>query len=316
MKTKTMKGTNIRLLLAAAITLGLSSCFKEDMTDCIDPRGNVHVSMRLTVGVVSRASSLADFDITDARVWAFDAENNMAAFALAELNSDGICEAWMSLPSGNYNFVAWTGNDSVYKVTEASSAMNDMVLSLDRPGDKPITETIPDLLYGSEKVHVMEAVVASEVVMNMSPDTYNINVTAKGLEQGSDIWEASIYKNNTCFRFNHDLFHEARVLHHMRTGALTSDGRFDASMRIVAPGADTPGADGDPRLVLRNTTTGEVIYDMSLVKTILDAYAANGQEIDLEHPYTYDIVLTFDASLGVSVSVNGWEHEKEPTDLG
>jgi hypothetical protein len=152
--------------------------------------------------------------------------------------------------------------------------------------------------------------------MNMSPDTYNINVTAKGLDRDSDIWEVSIYKQGSYFLFDHNLFIDDGVFHHLRSGALTDEGSFGASIRIVAPGAVTPGADGDPRLVLRNATTGEMRYDKSLVKTIIDAYSANGQEIDFEHTYNYDIELAFDASLGVTVSVNGWEHEEGPADLG
>jgi hypothetical protein len=144
----------------------------------------------------------------------------------------------------------------------------------------------------------------------MSPDTYNINVTAKGLVHNSDIWEVSIYKETSHFLFNHNFFPSDGKHHHLRSGALTGQGQFDASIRILSPGAT-----GDPLLVLRNATTGEVRYNRSLVDTIIDAYAKNGQTVDFEHTYYYDIVLDFDVSLGVTVSVNGWEHHVDPTDL-
>jgi hypothetical protein len=305
-----MNGTIIRLALAAAIAFGLSSCYKEDMTGCVDPRGNVHISMYLTKGVERRGEDLGDFDITGARVWAFDTENRLVSFALAEQTPDRRYEAWMTLPPGNYRFVAWTINGNVYKVVDTSGVMDEMALFLDHSYTDAITETIPDLLYGNAAGRIMAAGMNNEVDIVMSPDTYNINVTAKGLERGSDIWEVSIYKNGTYFMFDHNLFLDEGVFRHMRSGALKGDGRFDASMRIVAPGVD-----GDPRLVLRNATTGEVRYDRSMVETIADAYGANGQTVDFEHTYIYDIVLTFDALLGLTVSVNGWEHETESTDL-
>jgi hypothetical protein len=304
-------GTIIRLTLAAAIALGLSSCYKEDMTDCVDPRGNVHISLSLEKGVESRGEELGDFDISGARVWAFDAEGKMVSFVPAEQNADGRYEAWMNLPSGIYNFVAWTGNGTVYKVADTSGVMDEMVLYFDHSYDAAITETIPDLLYGNVNGRVVKTAVNNEIVLEMDPDTYNINVTAKGLDRDSDIWEVSIYKKGTHFLFDHNLFLDDGVFRHLRSGVLTDDGRFDASIRIVAPGAD-----GDPQLILRNATTGEMRYDRSLVETIIDAYAANRQTVDFEHTYTYDIVLTFDASLGITVSVNGWEYNTEPTDLG
>jgi hypothetical protein len=216
----------------------------------------------------------------------------------------------MNLPSGNYNFVVWTGNGSVYKVADTSGILDEMVLFLDHSYDDPITRMLPDLLYGNAKGRAIDALVNNDVEIAMIPDTYNVNVTARGLERDSDIWEVSIYKNGTFFLFDHKIFLDERVFRHLRSGLLTGDGLFNASMRIVAPGAD-----GDPQLVFRNASTGEVRYDRSLVKTIIDAYAANGQTVDFEHTYTYDVVLTFDVSMGVTVSVNGWEYNTEPTDL-
>jgi hypothetical protein len=311
-----MNGTILkRLTLAAALLLGLSSCYQEDMSVCVDPRGNVHFALRLTEGVERRGKELADFDITGVRVWAFDSQGRSAAYTTAERNADGRYEAWMNLSGGDYNFVAWTGNGTVYKVADTSGVMDEMVLFLDHSFDEAITETIPDLLYGSVQGCAIATGRNNDIDVAMSPDTYNINVTAKGLEQNADIWEVSIYKSGTYFLFNHSIFHDEGVFHHLRKGALTGPGQFAASMRIVAPGADTPGADGNPRLVVRNATSGEVCYDRSLVKTIVDAYAKNGQTIDFEHTYTYDITLAFDASMGVTVTVNGWEHQTEPTDL-
>jgi hypothetical protein len=300
----------LRFALAMALTGVLSSCYREDMTDCADPRGNVHLSLRLTDGVEGRAARLGDFDITGARVWAFDSAGRMVFFVPVRRGVDGRYEAWMDLPAGRYDFVAWTGNGSIYKVAGTSSVMDKMLLFLDRPYDAAITEMIPDLLYGRVYSREVVAAVDNDIEVDMSPDTYNINVTARGLERDSDIWEVSIYKSGTRFLFNHDLLHDNGIFHHMRSGTPTADGRFSASMRIVAPGAD-----GNPRLVLRNASSGDVRYDRSLVDTIIDAYAAHGQTIDFEHTYIYDIELTFDRMLGVTVSVNGWEHQIEPTDL-
>jgi hypothetical protein len=298
------------LTLAVLLLSCLTSCYKEDMTGCPDPRGNVHISLRLMEGVSSRASRLGDFDITGARVWAFGADSKQVSFVFAELNADGDYEAWMNLPEGDYNFVVWTDNGSVYKVVDKSGIMSRMMLFLDRSHADAITETIPDLLYGNVNGRAIEARVGNYVEVDMTPDTYNINVTVKGLSRSADIWEVSIYNSDTFFLFDHTLFRGDRVFHHISSGKPAGNGLFSTSTRILAPGVD-----GDPRLVLRNATTGEVRYDRSLVKTIIDAYAANGQTVDFENTYDYDIVLTFDASMGVEVSVNGWGHHTDPTDL-
>jgi hypothetical protein len=309
-----MNGTILkRLTLAATFLLGLFSCYKEDTSICADPRGNVHLTLRLKEGVQSLGTELGDFDIAGVRVWAFDAESRrLVAHVTAERNAEGRYEAWMNLPTGDYNFVAWTSDGDVYKVTDINDMLDEMVIFLNRSFDETITDLLPDLLYGNVPARTIVARVENDVDMPMSPDTYNINVTAKGLEQDSDTWEVSIYKSSTFFLFNHRLLHDdAGVFHHMRTGPLTGLSQFAASMRIVAPGADD-----NPRLILRNATTDEVSYDKSLVETIIDAYSENGQTIDFEHTYIYNIVLAFDGSMGVTVSVNGWEHHMEPADLG
>jgi hypothetical protein len=297
-------------MLSAAIVLCLSACVKEEMIDCADPRGNVHLLLRPTEDMKTRGDELGDFDITDARVWAFDADGRLVSVTPAERTPDGQYEAWMDLPSGNYDFVAWTGNGTAYKVAGTGDMMDKMELYLDRPYDAPITGMIPDLLYGNVKGRDILANTNNSIEVGMNLDTYEINVTAKGLERGSDIWETSIYKNGTHFLFDHTILQDNGVFRHIRSGKLTDSGSLDASIRIIAPGEE-----GVPKLLLRNTSTGEVRYDRSLVDTIMEAYAKNGQTVDLEHTYTYDIVLTFEGSMGVTVSVNGWEYDTEPTDL-
>jgi hypothetical protein len=280
------------------------------MTDCVDPRGNAYLSLTLTENMRSRTEKLDDFDIAGAQVWAFDKMGGLVSSAAAEPNADGLYEAWMNLPAGDYNFIAWTGDGNTYKVANTSNKIDEMVLFLDRSDEEAITEMIPDLLYGRVTGRSIVAGANNTVNVAMTLDTYNINVTARELEQNSDIWAVSIYKPVTYFMFDHSLMLGDRMFHHMRTGSVTGEGRLSASMRIVAPGTD-----GNPRLVLHNVSTGNVLYDMNLEETIIDAYSTNGQTIDFEHTYDYDIVLTVSAALGVTVSVNGWEYETEPSEL-
>jgi hypothetical protein len=77
---------------------------------------------------------------------------------------------------------------------------------------------------------------------------------------------------------------------------------MSASIKTLALGDDR-----HPRFVFRNDTTGELLFAGDLVGMILNAYAAGGQTVDFDTTFTYDIELSFNNELGVSVTINGWE---------
>ncbi len=308
--------TNLtKLTLIAILTFGLGSCYKEDMSDC---SGNVRLTLRLADDVITRSlARLGEFDITGARVWAFDSSGDLVKYRCVGSSPTEEYEIAMNLPAGNYNFVVWTGDGSVYKYTSDASRADAMELYLDHDGDT-VTENIPDLLYGMKSGCSVVAGEINDIEVVMHPNTYNINITATGLTGSDDTWEVAVADNNSHYTFDDRIVYDTGELRYLRQGTLTDAAEFRAFIRTL-----TLTSERHPRFTLRNVSTGRIFYDGSLTRTIVDAYAANGRTADFDHVYTYDIRLKFggggtpgnNGDLAVTISVNGWEHDHEPTDL-
>ncbi len=310
----------IKLTFAAALAAGLSSCYKEDMSMCppVMPDRNVHLTLTLDAEVITRAGTgtrLARFDISGVRVWAFDKEGRMALYAAVPYDPDGVYDIYMNLTPGEYDFVVWTGDGSAYKITSEAELMRVMNIHLDA-GDGIITDNIPDLLYGTARDCTVTAGVENHVEVKMRPNTYNVSVTADGVARSGERWEVAIDVDHIHYTFDNNIITTEGDLHHVRQGELNGGSAFTAPIRTL-----TISPDRYMQLTVRNVTTGQLYFDESLTQTIIDTYAANGQTPDFDRVYDYDIRMVFtpspaDGKMAVSISINGWQYNPMPTDLG
>lgn len=73
--------------------------------------------------------------------------------------------------------------------------------------------------------------------------------------------------------------------------------------------------DRSPRFTFRNATNGAELFTGNLVEIIRTAYSAATEQVDFDKTYVFDIVLSFDAEMNVTISVNGWIYTPNVTEL-
>ncbi len=317
---KTTCFTILRLALAVFVFSGASSCIKEETGSCVDPRGNVRLTVRLDADVTAptRADN-PDYHINHLHIYVFDANERYITFIEGGEYTGQVYEFFLDLPTGDYHFVAWTNQGEMYKTNfdetnpAAAGSMSDMQFYLDH-GGRILTEHIPDLLHGIASDEAIVENRDNHIEIAMFPNTYLINMKIKGLPPTEDEFHFNITDNNSHYTFDNTLIEGQDHFTHSRT-ALYYAGEATASIKTL-----TLSEERHPQFtVTRKNPSGaapdEVMFDRSLVQTIISAYSESGQNIDFSNTYIYDIVLSFDTNMGVTVSVNGWEYEVSNTDL-
>jgi hypothetical protein len=305
--------TSLRLVLTAALLLtGMSSCVKDGMGDCPDPRGNVRLIVRLDEQIESDGGDTGGYRIDKAMVYVFDSVGRYVTFAEGG-EFDGKYEFWFTLPSGDFDFVVWTNQGEFYRAYQTAEelevdglAMDNLEIYLDH-GGKTLTDPIPDLLHGIERGTAIVATTDNLVEMEISPLTYTVNLKALNLPSANRNYTFTITDNNSHYDFEGQLIEGKDNFRHTRT-AKAPDGEFNASIRTLVLNADR-----HPRFSFTDAATGETLYEACLTQTITKAYQAASRTVDFSKTHTYDIVLRFDAAtMECTVSVNGWDYDERP----
>ncbi len=306
-----MTGKFIKFMLAVALTVGLSSCYKEDMSLCL-PESNVHLRLQLDENVKTRTTSklrLAEYAITGMRVWVFDEDDYMVDNISVPYDSDGQYDIFMNLPVGEYDFVVWSGNGMTYKVANETGYMNDMYIQFDAAKDI-LYDNIPDLLYGTVRDCSIAEGVENDIVIDMCPNTYNINLSVDGMIRSEEKWEVAINNVHIHHTFDNHITKRSKHIKHVRQGKLNGNSMFNTSIRTL-----NITYDRYMELTMRNVMTDKVLFSENLYKTIIDTYAANNLVPDFDSIHTYDIVMGFNAEMDVTISVNGWQYTPQETAL-
>jgi hypothetical protein len=311
--------TLFRLALAAALLSGLGSCIKSNNEDCVDPRGNVRLTVGLRTDAIPVRADETGYRIDSLNVYVFDADERYVTFAEGGKYTGQEYEFFLDLPAGDYHFVVWTNHGNSYKtnmttaqIESRSASLDELELYLDHGGET-LTDLIPDLLHGMVRGKTIVGDRQNHVEIAMNPATHTINMTVKGLPPTADAFDFTITDNHSRYTFDNQPIEGQDDFQYTHT-ALYNSGNLYSTIKTL-----TLNKNRHPHFVLtRRSVTGaadERIFDESLTQTILNAYAASGQTVDFETTHTFDIVLSFNANMGVMVSVNGWEYTQQEQNL-
>ena len=307
----------LRSVLFMGTLLILASCIKDDLSVCIDPRGNVRLTLSLDVNVSSKTDNSNEYQIDSAHVYVFDSEDRFVTFATGGAytpNQD--YEFFFDLEGGEHYFVVWTNPGDIYKTnyTFAQCGQNNYRSSelryyMDISATNCLSEDIPDLLYGSHKQDI-DGNWNNHVIIDMIPETYNINVKVTGLlEQEDENFEFTITDNTSYYNFDNSIIRPTDDFTYTRH-ANQENNELNVSFKVLRLEKDR-----DPRFVLTSLTKSETLYSNSLTDMIRSAYQQANQILNFNETYTFDVLLTFNIDLGVSVSVNGWKYSPQPGEL-
>lgn len=226
-------------------------------------------------------------------------------------------------PPGTYRFIAWTNVGKGYKTNNATS-LSKSELYLEESKEGIYTADIPDLHYttgGNIKVDPLQN---HEYTLYLIPNTYRVNFTVKELPEGEeeDEYLFAVADNNTRYDFNNRIIENQQQAIHQRTGK-RKEGIIQASIRTLTLHNDhaienigkPDTGDRSPRFTFRNATNGTDFFTGNLVEIIRTAYSVANQQVDFDKTYVFDIILSFDAEMNVTISVNGWIYTPNGTEL-
>lgn len=326
------KGT---ILGAAAIaTLSLTSCnnsfIYDDLPECV-PEYRVRLSYDRNMTSTEQVHK-----VEAAEIYAFDAEGNLAATAVADKQT--LIDNDYTLPIKlnrfkTYDLVVWGGltSESPFKLdgTRAVTTKDDLTCRLttvtDNDGNETSANELPHLFHGAQPFTFTQEEGTEEQTIKLTKNTNNIKVIIRK-DNGSSIsdgeFSVRILDKNAVMAHDNSLKEKNTVIYHPVSTDFGSYETTDGNG--AATGVYTKGSESlfhvarlmqeeDPRMQILDAKTGEKMVDLPLMEMIehvrKSTYPDMAPQEYLDRQDEYDVDVTFhvdETSLHIDVIVNGW----------
>jgi len=302
--------------MASAIVVvtmtGLMSCIKDSLDGCLYPSsGNTRLIVKL-----DNTANADQYQIDSTYVYVFDANGRFVTSATGgAYDPTKTYEFFFNLENGDYHFIVWANPGDVYnsgntfeQCEEQGLTMSDLIYYMNVNGADVLTQTIPDLLYGAKEQDILEDQ-ENIVTVYMIPQTYRINVKVLGLPITTDEFRFTITDNNSHYNFDNSIVPNIDDFTYIRDAYQQEDEELNVSFKVLRLEDDR-----SPDFLFMNSTEHEVLFHDNLVEVIRRAYRQSGQVLNFNRIHTFNIVLTFDIRMGMSVTINGWQynHQLQP----
>lgn len=320
----------VRHFLAVMLLFaGLTSCIKEDLSDCPPPAppAPVEVETRIRPDFIPYSEETGEgFEASELKtltVFAFDSHGRFVTKATD--NAPRLGEAdyrvTLTLRPGRYDFYAWGNARDCYRfVPEAfipgETTATDIRLQYDCPSNDTVNVALPPLFFGSLKDAEVKPDTRADIAeqtltIPLVRDTYDLTFELSGLAAGL-LFEVVVTDNNTVYGFDNSFLQASSYIHYCAscTREVVS-GIYRSSLTDLRLERDRA-----PRFKLYNRTTGELVFHDDLIHLILASEEVSGRKIDFSRRYNYRISLDFSetdesGNTTISVSVNGWQVVKQ-----
>lgn len=306
----------IALYLFITLILPLQGCIKDDLSTC-----DSELLVRFSYTLNNQYTNLFDSEVNRVTIYIFN-EDGKFVDTYSEQGSKLTNEYVMRipLPEGKYNVVAYGGDFTTYSVGEIDSLtntisslrkgitdMNDLRAELKNATDAEnnlYPTGIPDDLYAGLATHAVSAINNKDITsIELIKDTKKIKVKIAGTDIVAGTLNGYITAINGRYKFdnsidvNHGLFKYSPLNLPLRTGNMEMDFKM---MRLVLG--------QKPMLVIKNSTTSEVIYNENMIEQILltEKYVTQA-DFDREDEFVFEITIqSKDNNIELLVSINGW----------
>jgi hypothetical protein len=319
--------------LAAAFTLlGLTcgSCVKEDRSDCPPIAGASGQTLWLELVAGPMDLTIKPEDLKLAVIYAFDGSGELfQAWAIENPRLNTPYDTGIDLGSGTYDMVAWINPAGPYSLnlpwpTPATrSDQSEGMLSLDLPPDGVIDDTLPMLMHGSLD-DVSEPVTDTPIGIPLISNTYDLNITARGVPLNGDTYRLQIRDNNGSYDFENNYLDGPDILYQVTVTASPLPGDPAATGDLVFDLRTLRMSSGrTPELTLVNLTTGQQIYPIDTgFADLVDLIDDTVPGADFTSDFTYDIVFDCTESfqdgtaiLQPTVIIDGWKVKEDDYDI-
>ena len=305
-------------------TLLLSSCLKEDMSNCPE-----QIRVYFDINTLDGADEINPNDVDRMNLYVFCNKG----YYLGEYRDDHITDFdpdnyyidCSDLLPGKYRFIAWAGKDENFFNTtpepfvKGKTKFEKALLAL-KHSNGMVTDKVHHLFHSE-----LPATVTNEKVqrfdMPLIQQTNTINIRTVGLLTDDCTYSFNITDNNNIYNFDSSFATDITDATFTYTAPFTKDGmhQLHSTLNVMRLAANRQ----TPQLQIYNETTGTTLYPFGnysgdLIGLIKSAYPKN----DFEKTHTYDIVLVFgngngdgDTNFTMTILINGWQVREQNNDL-
>ncbi len=314
MKAVKLSGISGALIMCL---LSVVSCIREDVGAC--PQETYRLQFRFSY---DEMRTLQDGELKVADIYVFDRSDRFVALQeIAYPVTGKVYTADFELDAGNYSFAVWINRVDPYSTAPnpgefpaVRPAKREAEMGLNLSDGRYVRSIIPTQFYGSL---VFESVLDRGDQLFTIPlveNTNKINLTVRGLDRTEHVYMYTITDNNGNYYFDNN-FAPCEEFKYTATAHFDDSDALKSSLTVLRLAENR-----HPRLELFDLTAGEMIYPYrsgqtnDLIEMILKAYA-NGPRIDFDRTHVYDIVISFNTDMTVSVTINGWELTMDEMEL-
>jgi hypothetical protein len=286
------------------------------LTGCIrDEACDMGVSLTFTFDFTSETllPALSPDDARKAHLYVFHSADGrfVASSVFDRPRFDTPNRVGVTLAPGVYDFVLWFNQETPFYTTPSAdgfvkghtlrqNARLELDLSL-WEGDV----SAPILFYAKVDGARVKPMIDNFFVAPLTLNTHRIRFTAKGLSYSADTFRFSITDNSGAYDFDNDFASFRTFDYGVSTTFVTARESLQASVDVLRLAAGRT-----PAFTMRNLSAGETLYprrpedNVNLVELILDKYP----DIDFDRYHLFDIILTFDIDMRVTVDVHAWNY--------
>lgn len=289
----------------------LQGCVKDNLTDCPGTELSVRLGFYFSP---MNGNDANGGDVSRMDVFVFDG-NGLYLDVVHDASprmQDADYLLSLTLPAGEYTFVAWGnyGSDYGYTVSPSTftpgvTSIDDALLCFNRPPNDTITTTIHHLFHGRLSQVTIDNTTWPILMMPVFQNTYDINVELSGVRAGN--YRVVISDDHSRYDFDNNRVTTQPLCY---AGDCVYDGGlYRAALRTLRllPGGNTLLKLYDP--------DGSLLCEASLID-LIQAAIDNDVVLDLDRVHIYNIRLTFDVTHGeFAITINGWNAGKESQTL-
>lgn len=299
-------------VLLAVLLLCAASCIREDWGICTrEASRSVVLSFEPGDGDLWNAgtySGAAD----QATLYVYDLDGRFLAMQTwHNLQFGREYPLGVDLPDGTYNFVVWVNHEhpcfeipAFFNYPEVKPGKAESELLLQIPPHGIVNYALPQLLHG--KLDYETVTGNHTLVVPLTQMTNAVVLSVEGLERTRDDYTFTIADDNGAYDFD-GRFAPSSAFRY------TADASFNSGLLSLCATITVMklAADRNPVITLDNRTSGQTIYpsyagqEASLVRLIQKAYGGAGFDFDRRH--VFYIVISFDAQMTATVTVDGWK---------
>ena len=315
--------TIVKTLSISALLL--SSCIKEDMSNCPE-------QIRVYFDIETRTSegdAINPDDVDRMNLYVFSHKGYYLGEYRDEYIPDFGPEYYIDcsdLLPGKYSFIAWGGKDErCYSATPApfvkgETTFGEALLMLEHPNET-VSGNIHHLFHSD-----LAATVTNQKVqrfdMPLIQQTNTINIHTVGLPADDDVYIFNIADNNCTYQFDRSFatFGEKSghgYFKYVAPCAKDETSQLHSTLNVMRLSAERH----TPQLQIFNETAGTVLYPTGIQSgDLIGLIQSADPDNDFDLIHTYDIVLEFkkgsgEANLTVTIFVNGWEIRDQNSEL-